>query len=209
MQCEDAGGDSGGGARIGGREGWIKNAWSKFQNWFDDQFSFDPRVEWSQYVKSEWGSSAEFWAHTNSLNTNYGSTKIQSGGEKTDVSSTPVSQDSPYQVHIDPKTTKGPMAIDTSQFSSGTPTSNGGIRNRTAFWKQWANQYPDTMSDNNLQMIKNGSPVVDDIWLQTFPEHAPYAGETLVHHHLDYGPMAIPLPFSVHSLVPGFKIWHP
>lgn len=117
---------------------------------------------------------------------------------------------SPYQVHIDPLTGKGPMGIDTSAFSSGIATANGGIRNRSAFWQEWAKKYPGTLSADNLDLINEVglSPQVDDVWLEHFPEHAPYAGEILEHHHLDQGPIAIPLPETVHRKIPGFGIWH-
>jgi len=116
---------------------------------------------------------------------------------------------SPYFVRIDPLTGKGPMAIDTSGFSKDT-TLNGGTRGARKFWKQWAKTYPDTLSKANASRIKNRkSPVVDDIWTQTFPEHNDFIGRTLEHHHLDYGPNAIPLPKAVHRLQPGWDIWHP
>ncbi len=122
----------------------------------------------------------------------------------------PKTPPSPYQVHIDPKTGRGPMAIDTSKFASGEATLKGGIRNPKAFWKQWAETYGDTLSPANKAAIKAGrSPVVDEQWIKTFPEHAPYKGETIIHHHLDYGPNAIPLPETVHSKQPGWGIWHP
>jgi len=116
---------------------------------------------------------------------------------------------SPYQVHIDPKSGKGAMAIDTTKFTGGKTTQNGGIRNMDAFWREWAKTYGDTLSAANKKAIANGdTPVVDEQWIKTFPEHAPYLGEKLVHHHLDQGPMAIPLPASVHARQPGFGFWH-
>ncbi|MDB5339642.1 MAG: outer rane adhesin like protein [Planctomycetaceae bacterium] len=117
---------------------------------------------------------------------------------------------SPYQIHIDPKTGRGPMAIDTSTFKSGEPTLYGGIRNPKAFWREWKGTYGNTLSEANGLAVKAGrSPVVDDQWIKQFPEHAPYKGETLIHHHLDYGPKAIPLPDTLHSRQPGWGIWHP
>ena len=102
------------------------------------------------------------------------------------------------------------MAIDTSKFKTGEATLHGGLRNPKAFWKEWANTYGDTLSPENQAAVKAGrSPIVDDTWIRHFPEHAPYKGETLIHHHLDYGPMAIPLPETVHSKQPGWGIWHP
>jgi filamentous hemagglutinin len=115
---------------------------------------------------------------------------------------------SPYQVHIDPITGKGPMAIDTSSFS-GPKTKYGGRRNSRAFWKQWSNRYVETLNETNLALIKKRqSPIVNDTWIKVFPEHADYMGETLIHHHLDYGVNAIPLPKSLHQDQPGWGIWH-
>jgi hypothetical protein len=115
----------------------------------------------------------------------------------------------PYQVHIDPITGRGPMAIDTSMFTSGAPTSGGGIRNPVQFWSEWSAVYGDTLSTTNRTLISEGlSPVVDGVWTRQFPEHAPYLDEILIHHHLDYGPNAIPLPESVHAQQPGWSIWH-
>ncbi len=117
---------------------------------------------------------------------------------------------SPYQVHIDPRTGRGPMGIDTSGYK-GPATANGGVRNSRAFWDDWAEAYPDTLSPTNQARVSGPrprSPQVDDQWVQHFPETAGNRGETLVHHHLDCGPTAIALPQSVHGNTPGFGIWH-
>ena len=115
----------------------------------------------------------------------------------------------PYQVRIDPET-RSPMAIDTSNFRSGTPTMRGGLRNARQFWKEWTKRYGDSLSETNRSLIESGrSPVVDNTWVQHFPEHSAFADEPLVHHHLDYGSNAIPLPRTVHSRQPGWGIWHP
>lgn len=102
------------------------------------------------------------------------------------------------------------MSIDSSTFTTGELTSGGGIRNSRQFWQQWNNSYGDTLSDANIARIQaRQSPVVDDVWIRNFPEHGGLSGETIIHHHLDYGPRAIPLPESVHSRQPGWGIWHP
>jgi RHS repeat-associated protein len=116
---------------------------------------------------------------------------------------------SPYQVHINPSTGVGPMAIDSTTFTSGKPTTAGGIENSRQFWTQWSSTYGDTLSAANQRLISQGlAPVVDGAWTRQFPEHAPYLDQILIHHHLDYGPMAIPLPEPIHVQQPGRSIWH-
>lgn len=101
------------------------------------------------------------------------------------------------------------MAIDTSTFKSGKPTLYGGIRNKNAFWKDWAKKYSHTLSDDNKMRIESGgTPVVDTHWIRYFPEHKRFDGELLIHHHLDYGPFALPIPETAHARQPGWGIWH-
>jgi hypothetical protein len=117
---------------------------------------------------------------------------------------------SPYQTHIDPKT-GAPIGVDTSKFTSkaAKETLRGGTREAREYWKQYAKQFPDTLSDANKDLIrKRQSPVVDDKWLEQFPEHAPWKGDTIVHHHVDHGPIAQPLPEGLHRSKPHFRIWH-
>ncbi|SFS29031.1 hemagglutinin repeat-containing protein [Pseudomonas sp. NFACC42-2] len=117
---------------------------------------------------------------------------------------------SPYFIRIDPIKGQGPMAIDSSLFTSGPKTMDGGVRNSKQFWAEWKNNYGDTLSPQNLLRIEaKQSPVVDQHWVDKFPEHQSFLDETIIHHHLDYGKNAIPLPSSVHSKQPGWGIWHP
>uniref|UniRef100_UPI0005707ECE RHS repeat-associated core domain-containing protein n=1 Tax=Zooshikella ganghwensis TaxID=202772 RepID=UPI0005707ECE len=117
---------------------------------------------------------------------------------------------SPYFIRINPISGKGPMAIDTSIFKSGKKTMNGGIRNSKKFWSQWKESYSNTLSPENIARINaKRSPVVDSEWIKHFPEHEKFLDETIIHHHLDYGPDAIPLPNTVHAKQPGWGIWHP
>lgn len=39
-----------------------------------------------------------------------------------------------------------------------------------------------------------------------FPEHANYKGDTIIHHHVDFGQYAIPVPSSTN--VGSGGIWH-
>lgn len=99
------------------------------------------------------------------------------------------------------------MAIDTAGYGGNRTTLNGGVRNREDFWVDWNARYPNTLSPANPARIGGSqfkSPIVDDVWIQHFPETARYARQTLVHHHLDCGPLAIPLPRDVHARTPGY-----
>ena len=117
----------------------------------------------------------------------------------------------PYQTRVDPRFPGRPdpaFSIDTRTFESGTLTSKGGIRNNQEFWSQWADMQPGSLSNSNLYRIKELglSPKIDDTWIKAFPEHVNYKGDTIIHHHVDFGPYAIPVPGSTH--VGSGGIWH-
>ncbi|ELY4008042.1 RHS domain-containing protein [Cronobacter dublinensis] len=119
--------------------------------------------------------------------------------------------DNPYQTRVDPRFPERPdpaYSIDTTTFNSGTPTSKGGIRNNKEFWQQWSELQPDSLSKNNLYRIQELglSPKIDDTWIKVFPEHVNYKGDTLIHHHVDFGPYAIPVPGKTH--VGSGGVWH-
>ncbi|GEM_PF-5171885 len=100
--------------------------------------------------------------------------------------------------------------VDTTQFTSGTATANGGIRNAKAYWDQLLQDHPEYFSPDNIARIQAGrSPVIDDQWLQYHPDQTYYNGQTLIHHHLDEGPTAVPLPSAMHSRQPWWGYWHP
>ncbi|MEM6432710.1 MAG: hypothetical protein AAF773_02465 [Cyanobacteria bacterium P01_D01_bin.115] len=109
---------------------------------------------------------------------------------------------SPFSSPYDPQNPGRPdpdWSLDTSNYT-GDPTQHGGVRNRTEFWKDWSTLQPESLSESNQYRINELglSPQVDDTWIRIFPEHAPYKRDTLVHHHVDRGPYAIPVPASTH-----------
>lgn len=117
---------------------------------------------------------------------------------------------SPYRTPYDPQNPGRPdpaKSVDTTQFSSGKPTANGGIRNAPQFWKTWQQQSPQTISPANAQSILDGkSPVIDAQWIESYPEHVGFEGNGLVHHHVNQGPYAIPVPKDTHVGFGG--PWH-
>ncbi|WP_410478192.1 hypothetical protein [Pseudomonas syringae group sp. J309-1] len=73
-------------------------------------------------------------------------------------------------------------------------------RNGPWFWKQMQTQQPEAFDTANLAQIRAGrSPVVNDAWIIHYPEHQAFAGQRLVHHHIDQGPIATPLPEIIHQ----------
>ncbi len=122
----------------------------------------------------------------------------------------------PFVIRYDPIQHGKPdpkWSIDTSGFTSGYATPNGGIVNARQFWKEWLRRHPETVSDANRRRIEqeHRSPRVDDQWVKYFPEHARLQGHTdrertLHHHHVDHGPIAVPVPGVTHRSSGG--PWH-
>jgi len=117
---------------------------------------------------------------------------------------------SPYQTRYDPTCPGRPdprYSIDTTTFESGKPTANGGLRDNKQFWQKWEKLNSTSISKNNRWKIKHGySPTIDDVWIKEFPEHGGYKGERLIHHHVEQGKYAIPVPESTH--VGSGGVWH-
>ncbi|MGB7158793.1 MAG: RHS repeat-associated core domain-containing protein, partial [Tepidisphaeraceae bacterium] len=124
-----------------------------------------------------------------------------------------------FSIRINPHVPGRPdprFSIDTSTFPGVDRTTNGGVRNAPEFWRQWQAMRPETISPTNAARIaelqrnaRSPSPRVDDVWLQHFPEHASYTrhpNNVLIHHHVDQGAVAIPVPRGTH---PGYnREWH-
>ena len=122
--------------------------------------------------------------------------------------------DNPYATRFDPAFPNRPdpkYSIDTLTFSSGTQTSKGGIRNAKEFWHQWLELRPESISKSNRYLIENFdklkvSPRIDETWISVFPEHVNFKRDVLIHHHVDFGRYAIPVPGKTH--VGSGGIWH-
>jgi RHS repeat-associated protein len=83
-------------------------------------------------------------------------------------------------------------------------TAAGFPRNRKWFFKTLRESHPEFFSDYNKSRIARGlAPHVDDQWVQHFPEHALLPRKKLIHHHLEIGPWAAPLPEDAHSMFHG------
>jgi hypothetical protein len=125
-------------------------------------------------------------------------------------------QPSPFQTRYDPANPGRPdpnWSVDTRNFNPNAPgatrTATGEIRDQRQFWGEWSQRHPETLSNSNQYRVNNGiSPKVDNTWTQHYPEHAPYKGQTIEHHHYNQGNVAIPLPWEVHRGAGNYNIWH-
>lgn len=89
------------------------------------------------------------------------------------------------------------------------PTARGYKRDSKLFWKTYQDKWGDDLSKNNQERIANGkSPIVDNKWVESYPNHKDFMGDTLDHHHLNHGGKAIPLPVTIHRLSDNKKNWH-
>ena len=83
---------------------------------------------------------------------------------------------------------------------SSRRTAAGFPRNARWFWKAFAAEWPDVLSPENKVYIAKGlAPAVDPTWILWYPGHAIFEGDWLCHHHVEQGPMAVPVPCKAHE----------
>ncbi len=77
--------------------------------------------------------------------------------------------------------------------------SAGFLRDKAVFAKEYLREFPETLSANNIERIKNGlAPIVDKQWLKFNPNHKTFMGEILEHHHINNTNLAAYVPASLH-----------
>jgi hypothetical protein len=99
--------------------------------------------------------------------------------------------------------------VDMQAAPPGSGANAAGFpRNGPWFWRQMVETKPEYFDAANTARIRAGrSPVVNDSWIQSFPEHQGFLGDKLVHHHIEQGPLATPLPETIHQK--WYKPLHP
>ncbi len=82
-------------------------------------------------------------------------------------------------------------------------TLNAGVQVRNAdyFWRLLIEREPPMFSKGNLYRIQELglSPRVDATWVEYNPTHRRFMNEVLAHHHVGQGPVAVPLPQTLHE----------
>ncbi len=101
------------------------------------------------------------------------------------------------------------VGIDMRSAPSGSETNAAGYpRNRAWFWRRLARLHPEYFDLENRKLLKKGrAPTINQTWLAEFPAHAGFQGKRLIHHHIDQGPIAVPIPEPVHQI--WHKVLHP
>ena len=94
--------------------------------------------------------------------------------------------------------------VDMRSAPASSATNAAGYpRNGPWFWRQLLGTNPELFDASNVTRIKRGlAPAINDQWIKYNPNHVSFRGGGLVHHHIDLGPIATPLPETVH------RGWH-
>jgi hypothetical protein len=101
------------------------------------------------------------------------------------------------------------LKIDMRGAPAGSAkTMHGDPRNGPWFWRQMLEKHPEMFSEvNKIRIRKGTSPHIDEQWVQSNPTHKEFMDKKLIHHHIDQGPVATPLPEPIHQAHHG--VLHP
>jgi hypothetical protein len=95
-------------------------------------------------------------------------------------------------------------APEGSRRTSPGDGTRGWPRNSAWFWRRFHDKHADKLSARNREFTRRGlAPEVDDEWVKLFPEHRMFEGDVLVHHHVERGPWAVPIPARFHHIFHG------
>jgi hypothetical protein len=81
-----------------------------------------------------------------------------------------------------------------------TATSEGWLRDESKFWQQFAEDYPE-----DYRLIGEGHTVTQEL-SQKWGWKGKFVGEKLIHHHVENGAYAVPVPKSLHAGEAGAAI---
>lgn len=100
------------------------------------------------------------------------------------------------------------LIVDMRFRGAGKSNSNaqGWERNGNYYFKQLMEAHPEYFSKNNLIRIKKGKiPIVDERFIENFPEYRLFNEEPLVHHHIGGDGQGVAVPKSIHE---GYGVIH-
>ena len=91
--------------------------------------------------------------------------------------------------------------VDMPYVGQGMKNANsqGWMRDPKFFFTELSNAHPELFSVDNMQRIANGrAPIVDEQFLEYFPQYKDYIWQELIHHHIGGGGQAMPIPDGLH-----------
>jgi hypothetical protein len=102
-----------------------------------------------------------------------------------------------------------PRAVNRVAPKKGPRKTKAGTPRKSAptHWKKNKNR-PDISPENRKLIDERRSPKVDEQWTKFHPEDAPFKGDTIELHHVDYGPELKELPQARHRGRGYYKDWH-
>jgi hypothetical protein len=95
------------------------------------------------------------------------------------------------------------------EFKGQSPTSirpatinaQGWERSSTAYFDEMLKNHPEYFSEKNVDLIKvkRKSPIIDETFVEFFPEYEAFIDQKLVHHHIGEDGQAVAVPEGAHS----------
>ncbi|OOM79262.1 tRNA3(Ser)-specific nuclease WapA precursor [Clostridium puniceum] len=106
---------------------------------------------------------------------------------------------------VDPKYLADPKYIVEMPYvgkNKKNSNSQGWKRDSKFFFKELQSKHPEIFGKKNTSLIKKGSiPIVDEKFIEHFPQYADNLDEVIRHHHIGGGGQAMPIPDTLH---PGY-----
>lgn len=108
--------------------------------------------------------------------------------------------------------------VDMPYVGKGRKNSNsqGWMRDSKYFYNELSRTHPELFDNENMNLIRKGNlPIVNEQFLDYFPQYRNYMYEELKHHHIGGGGQAMPIPESlhmgsgeVHNIEKQYNIWN-
>ena len=96
------------------------------------------------------------------------------------------------------------LVVDMPFLGEGEKKANAGgwLRSPRVYYKELLKNHPSCFSNKNKEKISKGrSPIVDEQFMEHFPEYKGYKDDLLIHHHIGEDGQAVAVPITIH---PGY-----
>jgi len=112
-------------------------------------------------------------------------------------------EDCKYSINYNPEYV---ISMDFLGQKKNRTNKCGWLRDKNYFFKNLLKEHPEIFSEENKIAIAEGDqPLVDNKFIEHFPEYKEFIGDELIHHHIGEDGQAVSLPASIHR---GYGIVH-